>query len=70
MYYVQAEVDKKNQPKIYPLYLIKLTETQYKAITKKVIDKLVEASIERMKTEPTIEDSETDSETESLDTSS
>jgi hypothetical protein len=48
MYYMEAQLDTDKQPKLYPVYQIKLNETQFTHVAEKIMDKLYEATLNQL----------------------
>lgn len=48
MYYMQAPVDKDNQPKLYPIYEIIFNEVEFSEIAKSIMNKLIEISLDKI----------------------
>ena len=47
-YYMDGQFDQNNEPKLYPTYTITYTETEYKLVAKKIIDKILDSAMDRM----------------------
>jgi hypothetical protein len=69
MYYMDAILDKKNLPKLYPVYQIKLTEEKYIGLSKKIMNKLLEVTLNQMSVSDYVSNNDTN-DTDSSDTDS
>lgn len=65
MYYMDAIKDKKNEPKLYPMYKLSLNEANYRGVCKKVIDILIAKSLSSTNTINTVSDQDSSDSTDS-----
>lgn len=68
MYYMEAEHDDKNEPKLYPVYQINMGQAEYTQVTQKLISIMIEASIKKLAEQKISGGCETDSDISSIDT--
>jgi hypothetical protein len=60
MYYMDAIKDEKEQPCLYPVYILEIKRTDYANICKKIMDKLLHSAMEKLKDENEDTDSSDD----------